>query len=103
MLSFVLHQGPDSWNVSTAFKDLFELPDDVAEILLPYLPKFEHALLDLSRFDPATEEDDTQLRIVLHLMKLARERQLLAYFRWLAESLAEQLPDSLLARLLLYA
>ena len=36
-------------------------------------------------------------------MKLARERQLLEYFRWLAETLVEQLPDSLLGRLLLYA
>jgi predicted transposase/invertase (TIGR01784 family) len=103
VLPFVLHQGPDKWNVSTAFEDLFELPDEVAKDLLPFLPKFNHALLDLSRFDPATQEDDTQLRIVLHLMKLARERQLLAYFRWLAETLVERVPDNLLARLLLYA
>ncbi len=103
VLPFVLHQGPDSWNVSTSFEDLFELPDDVAADLLPFLPKFDHALLDLSRFNPATEEADTQLRIVLHLMKLARERQLLTYFRWLAETLVERVPDNLLARLLLYA
>ncbi len=103
VLPFVLHQGPDSWNVSSAFEDLFELPDETAKDLLPFLPKFNHALLDLSRFDPATEENDTQLRIVLHLMKLARKRQLLTYFRWLAETVVEQVPDSLLARLLLYA
>ena len=103
VLPFVLHQGPDHWDVSTAFEDLFALPDDIAADLLPYLPKFQHALLDLSRCDPASEESDTQLRIILHLMKLARERQLLEYFRWLAESLVEQIPDSLLGRLLLYA
>ena len=82
---------------------IFALPDDIAVDLLPYLPKFQHALLDLSRCDPASEESDTQLRIVLHLMKLARERQLLNYFRWLAESLVEQVSDSLLGRLLRYA
>jgi len=103
VLSFVLHQGPEAWNVSTAFEDLFELPDDIAADLLPFLPKFHHALLDLSRSDPASEESDTQLRMVRHLMKLARERQLLRYFRRLAESLVEQVPDSLLGRLLLYA
>ncbi len=103
VLPFILHQGPDHWNVSTAFEDLFDLSDDIASDLLPFLPKFHHALLDLSRSDPASEESDTQLRIVLHLMKLARERQLLEYFRWLAETLVEQMPDSLLGRLLLYA
>jgi len=36
-------------------------------------------------------------------MKLARERQLLEYFRWLAETLVEQVPDSLLKRLMLCA
>jgi len=36
-------------------------------------------------------------------MKLARERQLLEYFHWLAETLVEQVPDSLLRRLMLYA
>ncbi len=103
VLPFVLHQGPEHWNVSAAFEDLFDLPDEIALDLLPFLPKFHHALLDLSRSDPASEESDTQLRIVLHLMKLARERQLLEYFRWLAETLVEQVPDSLLGRLLLYA
>ena len=103
VLPFVLHQGPDHWNVSTAFEDLFALPDELAADLLPFLPKFHHALLDLSRSDPAGEESDTQLKIVLYLMKLARERQLLEYFRWLAESVAEQIPDNLLGRLLLYA
>ena len=71
--------------------------------LLPFLPKFHHALLDLSRAQPATDEHDPQLRIVLHLMKLAREQQLLSFFRWLAEATLEKLPESLLARLIWYA
>ena len=103
VLPFVFHQGPDAWNVSAAFEDLFELPADLAETLLPFLPKFRHGLLDLTRFDPATEEDDDRLRVVLQLMKFARQQRLLEYFRWLAGTLAEPLPDILLARLLLYA
>ena len=103
VLPIVLHQGPDTWNVSSAFEDLFDLPDELAADLLPFLPKFQHALLDLTQCDPATEEGDTRLRIVLQLMKLARERQLLQFFQWLAESLVEQLPDSFLGQLLLYA
>jgi hypothetical protein len=103
VLPFVFHQGPDAWNVSTAFEDLFSLPEEAAADLLPFLPKFRHALLDLSRFDPAAEEDDERLRMVLQLMKLARQRDLLRFFRWLAGSLVEQVPDSLLARMLLYA
>jgi len=103
VLPFVLHQGPDHWNVSTAFEDLFALPEEIAADLLPFIPKFNHALLDLTRCDPAAEESDEQLKIVLHLMKLARQRKLLEYFRWLAESLVGKFPDSLLGRLLLYA
>ena len=39
VLPLVLHQGPDAWNVSTAFEDLFELPEDLAPALQPFLPQ----------------------------------------------------------------
>jgi predicted transposase/invertase (TIGR01784 family) len=103
VLPFVFHQGPESWNISTAFEDLFELPDGLAAELLPFLPKFHHALLDLTRFDPETGEDDTRLRVVLQLMKLARQKELLRFFRWLAAFRAKDLPDNLLGLMLLYA
>ena len=103
VLPFIFHQGPESWNVSTAFEDLFELPDELAADLLPFLPKFHHALLDLTRFDPDTGEDDTRLRVVLQLMKLARQKELLRFFQWLAGFSARDLPDSLLGLMLLYA
>jgi hypothetical protein len=103
VLPFVFHQGPDAWNISTAFEDLFELPAELAADLLPFLPKFHHALLDLTRFDPETEEDDTRLRVVLQLMKLARKKELLRFFRWLARFSARDLPDSLLGLMRLYA
>ena len=90
-------------NLSTAFEDLFELPGEIAADLLPFLPKFHHALLDLTRFDPATEEDDTRLRVVLQLMKHARQKELLRFFQWLAGFSSTDLPDNLLGMMLLYA
>ena len=103
VLPLVLHQGPDAWNTSTAFEDLFELPEEIAADLLPFLPKFHHVLLDLTRFDPETEEHDTRLRVVLQLMKLARQKELLRFFQWLAGFPAHELPDNLLGLMLLYA
>lgn len=103
VLPFVFHQGPETWNVSTAFEDLFAIPDELAADLQPFLPKFHHALLDLTRFDPATGEDDTRLRVVLQLMKLARQKELLQFFQWLAGFSARELPDNLLGLMLLYA
>lgn len=103
VLPFVFHQGPQTWNVSTAFSDLFELSDDLAVDLLPFLPAFRHALLDLTLYDPAQDEGDNQLRIILQLMKLAREQKLMQYFQWLAETMVVLVPDSLLGPLLFYA
>jgi predicted transposase/invertase (TIGR01784 family) len=103
VLPFVFHQGPDRWKLSTAFEDLFEIPEDLAADLLPFLPKFHHALLDLTRYDPAQDEGCSDLQMILQLMKLSRKRQVLQYFRWLAETLLEPAPKDLIRRMLLYA
>lgn len=103
VLPFVFHQGPEAWNISTAFEDLFALPDELAAELLPFLPKFHHALLDLTRFDPDTGEADIRLRVVLQLMKLSRQKELLRFFHWLAGYPSHELPDSLLGLMVLYA
>jgi predicted transposase/invertase (TIGR01784 family) len=103
VLPFVFHQGPENWQASTAFEDLFALPAAIAGDILPFLPKFHHALLDLTRFDPATDEHDTRLRAVLQLMKLARQKELLRFFQWLAGFSAKEMPDNLLGIMLLYA
>jgi len=103
VLPFVFHQGPDAWNISTSFEDLFELPEEIAPALLTFLPKFQHSLLDLTRFDPATEKGDTRMQVVLQLMKLARQKELLRFFQWLARFSPHELPDTLLGLMLLYA
>ena len=45
------------------------------------LPKFKHALLDLTSYDPATAEHGTRLRVVMQLMKLTREKELQRFFQ----------------------
>lgn len=70
--------------------------------LQPFLPKFHHALLDLTRFNPDTDEDAPRLRVVLQLMKLARRKELPRFFTWLAGFSARELPDNLLGLMLLY-
>jgi len=103
VLPFVFHQGPDRWNVSTAFEDLFELPEDLAAVLLPFLPKFHHALLDLSRYDPEQDEDRHDLQTILQLMKFARMKQVLPYFEWQAARKNVKINKVLIGRLLIYA
>ena len=106
VVGFVLHQGPAVWNVSTAFEDLFDLPPETADALLPLLPKFRHALLDLTRCDPAREETRADLRMVLQLMKCAREQRLLEFFDWLAgeyAGISASLSEGLLRLALWYA
>ena len=102
VLPFVFHQGPERWNVSTAFEDLFDLPDGLASALLPYLPKFHHALLDLTRYDPTQDEDASDLQLIFQLMKFARMKQVLRYFEWHAAK-DFQISEILLGRFLLYA
>ncbi|MBK8094409.1 MAG: Rpn family recombination-promoting nuclease/putative transposase [Verrucomicrobiaceae bacterium] len=106
LLPFVLHQGPDRWSVSTQFRDLFDLPQDLESLLCPYLPTFEHALLDLSQFDPAQEEKHPQMQVILQLMKAARDKQLMEFFEWLGKAGSEitlLLHEDLFRRCLLYA
>ncbi len=102
VLPFVLSQGPQRWQVSTAFEDCFDLPEEIAPLLLPYLPKFHHALLDLTQFDWAKEKDP-RIQIVLELMKSVQGADLIRFFAWLATTPATQLPKSLLGKVLLYA
>ena len=43
------------------------------------------------------------MQVVLQLMKLARQKDLLRFFQWLAGFSAQDLPDNLLGMMLLYA
>ena len=106
VLPFVLHQGPGKWTVSEAFHDQFAWPCVGQDMWRSFVPSFRYVLLDLSQFDPAKEEDEAQLRVILQLMKLARTKQLLEFFRWFAAEypiVELALPESLLRLSLVYA
>jgi hypothetical protein len=64
---------------------------------------FHHALLDLTRFDPAKHGGDSRMRAVLPLIKPAREKELLRFFQWLAGIPAKDLSGNLLGLILCYA
>jgi predicted transposase/invertase (TIGR01784 family) len=101
VLPLLLHQGPDRWTVSTCFEDLFDLPEELRELLLPYVPKFRHLLLDLSQYNPADTEKDAVNRVVLELMRQLRQKHLVEFFVWLDKQ--ELPPLDLLTASLLYA
>ena len=82
VLPFVLHQGPEHWTVSPEFSDMFSLSAELAAQLLPYVPKFQHALLDLTQTDPDRDEAHDELRLVMQLMRLARRKQVSEFLRW---------------------
>ena len=68
--------------MSTEFQRLFDLPEDCEAVLLPYLPKFSHALLDLTQADPAHDEPYNELRLAMQLMKLVRTKDVGAFLEW---------------------
>ncbi|MBX7206691.1 MAG: Rpn family recombination-promoting nuclease/putative transposase [Verrucomicrobiaceae bacterium] len=86
VIPFVLHQGPERWTISPQFEHLFELPLHLNELLLPYLPKFRHDLLDLSSHDPDGGEHHMLMRVILNLMKAARAQRMMEFFEWLGKS-----------------
>jgi predicted transposase/invertase (TIGR01784 family) len=102
-LCLVIHQGPEPWNVSTHFADLFALPESLRETLTPFVPQFQYLLLDLTRIDP-TQENEPQLRIILNLMKLARFKdQMLQFFEWLDADSSLTIAEPLFNQCLLYS
>jgi hypothetical protein len=103
VLGYVLHQGPDRWTVSTHFADLFDLPPHLATSLGPYLPKFQHALLDLSQYDPDQAENQGNISLVLQLMQLARLKRALQFFALAAvRVIVAVTPPDFINRLLTY-
>ena len=106
VLPFVLHQGPERWTVSPCFEDMFDLPEAQASVLLPYLPKFRHLLLDLTQRDPDKDEMHDSLRLVFQLMKLARQKKLADFLLWIAEEMARpgwEVEEALVLMSYLYA
>lgn len=67
VVPLVFYQGARDWQHSTEFADLF--PSAVRD--WPWVPRFEHVLLDQTRLEPADVEGATMGRIVQLLMMAA--------------------------------
>lgn len=67
VVPIVFYQGTRGWQHSTEFADLF--PAAVRD--WPWVPRFEHVLLDQTRLDPGDVEGGTMGRIVQLLMMAA--------------------------------
>lgn len=102
VIPFVLHQGPDTWDVSTRFEDLFAIPAGLEQTLLPYLPKFHYALNDLTRFEPESMAHDQAVQTILLLMKLARQRDVGTFLVWLVQTHTGVLTSWLIEKILSY-
>lgn len=89
LLPLLVHQGPDGWEFSCEFADLF---GPVPEPLRPYLPSFRHALVDLAHVDDSDLSTEVRLRAFLKALKYNRRPDLPARIEVvLAE--APELPD----------
>jgi predicted transposase/invertase (TIGR01784 family) len=77
VLPLLANQGPDGWRFSCEFRDLF---GSVPEVLRPYLPSFQHVLVDLSRIDdPELLSSQVRLRAFLKTLKFGRRSDLREY------------------------
>lgn len=73
VIPLLAHQGPEGWEFSCEFSDLFgAVPDS----LRPYLPSFRHALADLSRLDDRALSAEVRLRAFLKALKYSRRPDL---------------------------
>lgn len=73
VLALLVHQGPDAWEPSREFADLF---GTVPQPLQPYLPSFRHALVDLAPMDDGSLSDHVRLRAFLKALKYAQRKDL---------------------------
>ena len=73
VLPLLVHQGPEPWTYSCEFVNLF---GDVPEPLRPYLPSFQHSLLDLAVTPDEKLSTVVRLRPPLLALKYARRADL---------------------------
>jgi predicted transposase YdaD len=73
VLPLLVHQGPEDWESSCEFVDLFGA---VPEILRPHLPSFRHVLVDLGRVADERLSAQPRLRAHLKALKYARRQDL---------------------------
>jgi predicted transposase/invertase (TIGR01784 family) len=73
VLPLLANQGPERWNYSCEFIDLFGA---VPSAMSAYLPSFRHALVDLSLVGDRALSTEVRLRAFLKALKYSRQRDL---------------------------
>ena len=66
VVPLLAHHGPEGWEISTQFADLFGSQPDA---LRPFLPSFRHALVDLIGIDDQALSQHIRLRAFLKVLK----------------------------------
>ena len=89
IVPLVFYQGPGRWRHATEFAELFA--DSVRD--WPWVPRFAHLLVDLSRENPRAVRGRLHGRIA-QLMMMARYRHRRQAMRRAAQLLAEWLPQA---------
>ena len=73
VVPLLAHQGPENWEISCEFADLFGV---VPEALCAYLPSFRHALVELAAKDGWALSTEVRLRAYLKALKYGRRADL---------------------------
>jgi predicted transposase/invertase (TIGR01784 family) len=69
VIPLVFYHGEKEWTLAKNFSDTLNLPKDIKEILNPYIPDFEYALLDLTKEDVENLIISLTMRAVLYTFK----------------------------------
>lgn len=73
IIPVVIYHGMKTWNFSLGFGDLFEPP---SRDFLPYIPRFEHILHDISHLDASEMKGTIVLQAVQLLLKYIQRPEL---------------------------
>ena len=101
VLSFVLAQNANRWEISQKFSSLLDLSEGDAELLRPFIPDFTFGMMQLAEMPFESLPGTPAGVLILRVLKAERIDQLLNDAVW-DESLISQIPGSLFEFLLRY-
>ena len=101
VLSFVLAQNANRWEISQKFSSLLDLSEGDAELLRPFIPDFTFGLMQLAEMPFESLPGTPAGVLILRVLKAERIDQLLNDAVW-DESLISQIPSPLFEFLLRY-
>ena len=73
VIPIVFYHGETEWKISKNFIDSIELPEDVKNKLLKYIPDFEYALIDLRTEDVEEMLISLTMKVVLYTFQNIRD------------------------------